>query len=504
MRRLIVSLWLCLWVIAPMGTAQQVYKLHFGHFLEGIGWDPVKQSEPATLVFYDVIYDTLVTMDFAGRIEPRLATDWEYVDDDRLVLVMQLRDDVVFSDGTPFNADVAKQNIERAKEEGSPLVREELATISTVDALDEYTLQITLLRHDDFLLPHFTGFSGMIASPAAFETLNKIPIGSGPYQLNTDSSTDDHFFYERFHDHWHDDLTETDFIEMVIRDPATLVNDFFAGTLDLIQVPPEFAGDFTDNPTVNVLTVDSNLYLLAFLDRRGELIPELGNQEVRCAISQAIDRAEYTKQFGGNVLEPMTVIPPASWYGFAPDAIAQPFDLEIAQDRLIASGIEGKPKLTITVPASQADNLAFVVDNLSQLGVTVNMVPIEDSEFRSETFNREYPATLITVEPSHFVLFVQQYVLSSGRFNPFNVLNTEIEEIVQEIRNVPLAESEPGWQAVSRVLNEACYFVPLSFGSLVVAAAPYVRGAQVRFRIDGFVDFRQMFIDPELLEERPR
>jgi peptide/nickel transport system substrate-binding protein len=64
--------------------------------------------------FYQAVYDTLLRMEPDGTLVPMLATEWTY-NEDKTVLTLKLRDDVKFTDGTPFNAEAAKQNLERFK-----------------------------------------------------------------------------------------------------------------------------------------------------------------------------------------------------------------------------------------------------------------------------------------------------------------------------------------------------------------------------------------------------
>lgn len=500
MRRLLIAWLLIVGSVTSTGVAQTQTTLRLGHFMNVENWDPIAQTQPENLVYFDVVYDTLVTMDFAGRLLPRLATAWEYTDP--LTLVFTLREDVIFNDGTPFDAHVARENIERAKAEGAFLVRDELATVAEASALDDYTLQLTLLRNDDFLLTHLTAFSGMMVSPQAFATTAEVPVGSGPYQLDVAASSEKLRVFQRFEGHWRDEPSVMERIEMLLEPPDILVTNLYGADLDIAIVPPAFAKSFAEDPQFNTITVDSNLYLLAFLDRAGELVPELQNRDVRCAISHAIDRELYTQQFGGTVLAPMDTIPPPSWYGFAPDAINYPFDIDTARALLLQSGIESKPVLSLPVSPDLQPNVEFITSNLSELGIALDPVAITEGDFLTTAFTGEFPLALVTVEPSHFVLFVQQYVLSSGRFNPLNALDDEIEALVQSIRNLPLAEAEAEWQAVSRLINEQCYFVPLSFGSLGVIAEVSVQGIRQRFRTDGFIDLRQVYFgDPAEVDD---
>src|SRR5690554_6324757 len=51
------------------------------------------------------VYDTLLRALPDNQLEPSLATAWEY-NDDGTVLRLTVRDDVTFTDGTEFNAEV--------------------------------------------------------------------------------------------------------------------------------------------------------------------------------------------------------------------------------------------------------------------------------------------------------------------------------------------------------------------------------------------------------------
>ena len=58
------------------------------------------------------VFDTLVKQQPLGVYHPGLATDWS-VSDDATEYVFNLRDDVTFHDGTPFNAEAVKYTFDR-------------------------------------------------------------------------------------------------------------------------------------------------------------------------------------------------------------------------------------------------------------------------------------------------------------------------------------------------------------------------------------------------------
>ena len=88
------------------------------------------------------LYDKLVDIDENGEIVPMLAKSYD-VSDDGKVYTFHLRDGIKFHDGTEFNAEAVKYNLERYQEEDS--VRStEVEPIESVEAVDEYTVRVTL------------------------------------------------------------------------------------------------------------------------------------------------------------------------------------------------------------------------------------------------------------------------------------------------------------------------------------------------------------------------
>lgn len=123
-----------------------------------------------------------------GTYKPHLATGWE-ISDDGLVYTFTLRDDVVFHDGTPFNAAVLKQNLDR------PLNEVGLATagnaIVSTAVLSDDELQVTLGRKNAAFIhalstPHWPIYSGKVLSehtPAELGTDPALSIGTGPFRV---------------------------------------------------------------------------------------------------------------------------------------------------------------------------------------------------------------------------------------------------------------------------------------------------------------------------------
>ncbi|MFT3796864.1 ABC transporter substrate-binding protein [Microbacterium sp.] len=147
--------------------------------------------------------ETLVRLDENIQPQPLLATGWERVDD--LTWVFTLRDDVVFHDGTPFDAAAVKNTLDRAGESGlSPRALSGIHLTVEVTAGDEVTVVTDVA---DAMLPNRLASPQLsILSAAAYGddgTVTPLGTGTGPFEITAiEGSTT--MTLERFDDYWGD------------------------------------------------------------------------------------------------------------------------------------------------------------------------------------------------------------------------------------------------------------------------------------------------------------
>jgi peptide/nickel transport system substrate-binding protein len=132
--------------------------------------------------------DSLVSMDGEGHIGPWLAKSFE-VSADGLDYTFHLRDDVHFTDGTPFNAAAVKANLDHM---ANPKTQSSTAggyirQYRSTDVRDEYTAVVHLATpYAAFLEVLAQGFLG-IESPTALLRSRDVncesPVGTGPFKV---------------------------------------------------------------------------------------------------------------------------------------------------------------------------------------------------------------------------------------------------------------------------------------------------------------------------------
>ncbi|WP_182064830.1 ABC transporter substrate-binding protein [Curtobacterium sp. ME12] len=123
-----------------------------------------------------------------GKPTPELATKWTTSDDGK-TLTFTLRDDVSFTDGTPFDAAAVVANIEHVQDPATASSTGYLAlqSITKATATDEHTVTLTLSRPDSALLESFSQPWVGMESPKALEreqaTNCESPVGTGPFEV---------------------------------------------------------------------------------------------------------------------------------------------------------------------------------------------------------------------------------------------------------------------------------------------------------------------------------
>ncbi len=110
-----------------------------------IGYPP--EAAPDSYTGAAPALETLTRNKLDGSIEGLLATSWKVAEDGKSV-TLTLRKNVKFHDGSDFNADVCKWNMDlaiAAKQSGA-------AAWKSIEKVDDYTIRINLEKYDNTVL----------------------------------------------------------------------------------------------------------------------------------------------------------------------------------------------------------------------------------------------------------------------------------------------------------------------------------------------------------------
>ena len=236
-----------------------------------------------------------VALESLGRYEgtkmvPHLAEKWE-ADPASQTITYYLREGIKFHDGTDFNAEAVKWNLENFIEH-----RAELDDISEITVIDEYTLEVKLKTWNQRMLEEIPFYS--ISSPTAYQEMGRDavlmhPVGTGPFKF-VEMSHDEYVKFERFEDYWQEGRPYLDGIEFILfADSTTASAAMKAGEIDIyFNVPAIYAHELSQLENITVQTNETGLGALMtglIYDSANPDSP-FANPKVRRAITHAIDR----------------------------------------------------------------------------------------------------------------------------------------------------------------------------------------------------------------------
>lgn len=414
--------------------------------------------------YYQAVFDTLLLATPEGTIEPFLATDWSY-SEDNTELTLTIRDDVTFTDGTALTADVVKQNLERFKAGTSPDAGY-FAGIASVDAPDDTTVVITLAAPDPAFLNYLTRDPGLIGSPAQFDAEDAAtnPIGSGPYLLDTAATvTGTSYVYTKNPDYWNPDLQHYESITInVLGDPTAAVNAIKAGEANGVKLVSNDAIDEIEASGWTIAANELDFQGLLLLDRSGTQNPALGDPRVRQAINYAFDREGLLQalQSGRGTVTTQVFPESSAAYDASLDDYYS-YDPEKAIELLAEAGYEGG--LTIQMPSVNLLGPAtfpLIQQQLADVGITVEHVETAPENFIADLLAPKYPASFMALEQNPDWQLIQFMIAPNAVFNPFHATDPEIEALLTEIQNGdPETQAEKAAE-LNRYLVEQAWFAP--------------------------------------------
>lgn len=240
--------------------------IHFATDREPVCLDPsVRGDQPQSLIARAYL-DSLFHQAEDGSIEPWLVEGWE-ISADGLTYTFHLRDDVTFSDGTPFDAAAVKANFEHWLDPATQSTVNVLyvAPYAGTEVVDAHTAVVTLSRpYAAFLEVLSQSFLG-IQSPTALARGNEAncqaPVGSGPFVVEGWAKQDRVTLVRNEAYDWAPEAAEHDgpaYAERVewrfIPEPSTRFSALQSGEVGVIEtIPPESFAVAEASPNIEVL-----------------------------------------------------------------------------------------------------------------------------------------------------------------------------------------------------------------------------------------------------------
>lgn len=422
---------------APVSDGPTAGAAQPGVFRYNLGGEP-STADPQVMSFSDEItfaelnYESLMT--FNSDLEPIPgAAETMDVSEDGTVYTFTLRENSVYSDGSPLTAEDFEFAWKRLadpelagnyqfigcdlivgyseyaattcpNEEGETLTITEVQELDLdalregvgVNAIDDQTLEIRLEQPTPYFPAIATMWVGAPVRQADVETADdwwynpETYIGNGPFIL-TEWDHENRAVWERNPNYNGPNAPQLERIEMaMITEPQVAFEAFQAGELDFVGVVSEFMPTIESDPELSEILYEEAPRYSFYIGYNTRIAP-FDDVTVRQAFSYAIDREAYVNEvLGGFGQVAYTFIPPGIPGHIEPgDDPPYAFNPETAQQLLTEAGYpngEGLPEIRLTYAQNQINQtrFEFLANQFREnLGIEVTLDPVDPNAYSS-------------------------------------------------------------------------------------------------------------------------
>lgn len=357
--------------------------------------DPAVGTSGYDHQFLYLVYDRLIDADPAtGTLVPGLATEWEWIGDERRTLRLTLRPDVQFHDGTMLDADAVVASLTHYQNAG---IQSELRDVVAIEAVAPDIVEITLNQIDVTLPVVLSDRPGMIISPTALETHGDSyanhPSGTGQYRV-TNIVSGAEITFDAFADYW-GGTPNLDGIDWQTFAQATaLQNAARSGQLDIaVQIPEADISSLRGNENFEVNIGPS--FALSSIALNASLAP-FDSADFRRAINMAINRDDILQAQNNGEGEVATQpYGSQSVYYSEHAAAAAAYNPEAARALIESAGLAGTSFTCNFFPGYGSEvSGPLIAENLRDIGVTMELRQQSLAQAISDFREGRYPCII--------------------------------------------------------------------------------------------------------------
>lgn len=447
---------------------------------DAVSVDPHGSNDSPSEKIREHIFEGLVTQDDNLEIVPELAESWEQIDD--LTWHFSLRDDVTFQDGSAFNAEVVKANLERLLDPSRGSTRAfVLEMIEEVNVIDDYTVEIITEYPFQPLLGHLTHGAGDMISKESIDedyqsaleeagldlsldeyyelrdsrgeehadiaeqlseytgtVIEQNPVGTGYLKFDSRSPGESTTLV-RHDDYWDGDVNISDLTLKVVPEVGSRVAEIETGDSDVIADIPPSDRERVESGDVTVTETDSVALEYIGMNTRNEYLQD---KRVRQALAHAFNKQEVIEGIYDNAgIEAVSPLAP-NVFGFDDTLESPEYDLDEARRLLEEAGYEDGFSLTMYVNddnPQRVDTALWFQESLQEIGIELEVVQLEWGTFLETTGEGEHDLYIMswgnsTGDPDNAItpLFHTDRLGSPGNRAFFE--NEDVDRLLEEGR----------------------------------------------------------------------
>jgi peptide/nickel transport system substrate-binding protein len=324
-------------------------------------------------------FDHLFSVGEDGKYKPGLALNWDASADGKTI-TFKLRQGVKFHDGTPFNAQAVKANVDNLIPPNAKI----LSGITSVDVVDDYTVKLNLPEYNNLILYHFA------ANPATYmyspEALKKNsadwaithPVGTGPFMLK-EYQPNISLTLVKNPDYWQKGLPYLDGIKITeVQDAMTQMLTLKAGQANAIYGAQSAATQLRDEG-YPLQVAPGSVYYITFDIKNSEIFSK---PKVRQAMEYSIDKEAIGKGPGEGLYTPVYQIVSSKYPDYNPACPPRKYDPAKAKKLLAEAGYpNGFSFKVFANDATWKDGWVAVQSYLAAVGIKMEINTLNVSAY---------------------------------------------------------------------------------------------------------------------------
>ncbi|WP_392455354.1 ABC transporter substrate-binding protein [Chryseomicrobium aureum] len=403
------------------------------------GLSPILTNDSVSANVQEHVYETLFERDTdTGELIPSLAESYE--NPDELTWIFKIREDVVFHDGTPLNAESVKYTFDKLRDPATAAPRASLLEpVDEITVEDEFTVKITTKYPYGPFLASLAHSNAAIVSPTADQAqdLMSNPVGSGPFKF-VSYTPGDQVVLEAFEDYRDGAPDIKKLVFKVVPEISTAISMLQTGEVDFIDnLPSEQIARIESIQNVDIEKKDgTSVFYLAFNQSR----PENQDENFRKAVAAAVDRDAFVGKLNGLGLRSDSVLGPMVFgYNESKNAAGQAYDPELAKQLVEENGYGDR---TISLLTANRDNFVLMAEiaqaQLTEAGFNVKIETMEWATFLDTARAGQFDITFLSwanlTQDGSEMFYPNLHTDNIGSSNRAQYSNAEFDELVDASR----------------------------------------------------------------------
>ncbi|MBD3156302.1 hypothetical protein GF369_00580 [Candidatus Peregrinibacteria bacterium] len=423
------------------------------------------------------VYERLVATDRNLQAKSGLALSWGRIDE--ITWEFKLRPDVVFHDGSSFDANDVKASFDRAMQYERSGLKDILSTIDSVEVIDELTIHIVTKEPDPILVNRAATVLIFPSDYTAFDT----PVGTAPYRFV--SQTESEFSVTRFDDYWGEKPYYKNVFIKAIENRFDRIDAMKNGQIDILaNVPPTLANEIVINQRATIASLPSLEVNFLMFNYESSLLED---KRIRRAISQAFDKDIFVDISNGHATASNQFVSNGI-FGFNPSIEDVGQDLSMAKRLIRQYDPFKKPSVTIDMTQGTQAIGDYIKQQLDEVGLSVTINYLSFDRLRAKIFAKQSEMFYLgwRSEIGDASGFYENVVYSEGRFNGGNFKNKKVDQLIElSTKNLDDQKRLQQFQEIMRIIvEEEIMGVPLFETDVIYGVKA---GVHFSPRLDGYI-----------------